>query len=132
MNTVTERNHAEENAQEHLKSIIAMVTALDRGDKIDGQDAPDAIQESILGAEVRTDWHAPGDSDNKPSEYLILLSTGGPACRIIGDLDSYCLPTSAKLEYQDWGTPWTRYYNNMTDEDDEKLLLYASQFYFGE
>ena len=136
MNTVTERNHAEENAKAHMESIIELIDKLDGGtidgEELDCDQIQERIQESILDVEVRTDWHSPGDDDNKPTEYLILLSTGGPACRVIGDLDSYCQPTNAKLEYQDWGTPWTRFYNDMTDDDDHALLMYARQFYFGE
>ena len=133
----TQTNHAIQNATRHMESIIEMMAALDNGGTVDGEEldseqVQERIQESILDVEVRTDWHTPGDNDNKPTEYMILLSTGGPACRIVGELDEYCQPTTAKLEWQDWGTYWTRVYTEITDDDEEVLLQYAQCFYFGE
>ena len=78
---------------------------------------------------VRGPWHAPGDTESaKPDEYEILLGAGGPAIRIIGELNQHCEPTTAILQSQDWGTPWTDY----RDADDEVMLKYVSHFYFGE
>jgi hypothetical protein len=37
-------------------------------------------------------------------------------------------PHRAWLEVQDWGTPWTRYF----DIEQDTLLAYARCFYFGE
>jgi hypothetical protein len=96
----------------------------------DLEDAERAINDSPLSVQVRSDWE-----DSKvqfdPYEYNILLSTGGPALRIYGQLDQYNQPDNADLQYQDWFTPWESYYI----EDDEKrrcLLEYARRFYFGE
>ena len=63
----------------------------------------------------------------KPFEFCILLSTGGPASRIRGELDNG-EPCRAWLEVQDWGTPWTQYF----DIEQDTLLAYARCFYFGE
>jgi hypothetical protein len=63
----------------------------------------------------------------EPSEFMILLCTGGPAVRIVGELNRG-EPCRAWLEYQDWGTPWTRYFG----ADSDTLCQYASQFCFGE
>ena len=98
-----------------------------REDCGDDDDARDAILEDALSVEVRSDWHTPGDS-GADVEYCILLSTGGPASRIIGDLDQWKQPTSATLQVQDWGTPWTDY----READEDTLLQYADCFYFGE
>lgn len=95
----------------------------------DAEAARQAISEDPLSLEVRSDWHTP-ESDSGPAEYSILLCTGGPAVRIVGDLDEHQQPDTAKIEYQDWFTAWTRYANT-TDEEDEALLTYAQQFYFG-
>src|ERR1700747_1090864 len=58
--------------------------------------------EDALEVSVRGDWHTPGDADNsKPTEYYILLGTGGPATRITGKLDEWCQPEKAVFEYQD-------------------------------
>lgn len=101
--------------------------------KFDEESARETIQESVLSVEVRSDWYSPGaDSDDdsrKPSEFCILLSTGGPALRLIGELDENGQPTRAWLEYQDWGTPWTHYY---VEGAGEVLLEFAGVFYFGE
>lgn len=94
---------------------------------VDEDDARDAILEDALSVEVRSDWHTPGDS-GADTEYCILLSTGGPATRIIGDLNQWKQPVSATLQIQDWGTPWTDY----READEDTLLKYADCFYFGE
>ena len=62
------------------------------------------------------------------AEYKITLCTGGPAVRIVGELDNG-YPHSASLEYQDWGTPWTAYW--LKEEEEEILLEYAQCFYYG-
>jgi len=85
----------------------------------------DMVQEDPLEVRIREDWHALGE-DPDGGEYMILISTGGPALRMIGALEGF-EPDSAGLEWQDWGTPWTYYYA----ENDDALLWYASQFYFG-
>lgn len=95
----------------------------------DKEAARQAIEEDPLSVQVRSDWHSPGE-EKEPSEYEILLCTGGPAVRIVGELDEYQQPTSAGLQYQDWFTPWESY-SNTTNEEDEALLAYARQFYFG-
>ena len=85
------------------------------------------IHEDPLSVEVRSDWHTPG-SESREGEYRILLCTGGPACRIVGQLSQYSEPETARIEHQDWGTPWTEY---RLDSDEEKIVLtYAQQFYF--
>ena len=96
----------------------------------DEDEAREAISEDPLSVEVRSDWHLPGDGNDKPTEYKVLLCTGGPACRIVGDLDLYPQPFTAKLEYQDWFIPWKLY--RTTEEEYEALLTYAQQFYYGE
>ena len=88
-----------------------------------------AILESPLSVEVRSGWYAPGAEDDADpaAEYRIMLSWGGPAARIVGDLDVYGQPETATLEVQDWGTPWTEY----TGDDPDVLLRYARFFYYG-
>jgi len=103
----------------------------DRTQYHDEDEAREAISEDPLSVEVRSDWHEPGSKDDKPTEYKILLCTGGPAVRIIGELDEYGQPETAKIEYQDWFTPWVSYANT-SSEEDETLLTYARQFYYGE
>jgi hypothetical protein len=95
----------------------------------DADEARDRIQEDALDVQVRGDWHTVG-ADMGVSEFYILLCTGGPAVRIMGELDEDGYPCRAWIEYQDWGTPWT-----MLDSmhiDHSVLLEYCNQFWFGE
>ena len=131
-----EDTRAKDQARAQLDSIMEMVKALDGGGEIDGEEideetARERIQEDPLSVEVRADWHEPGSKDDKPTAYNILLCTGGPAVRIIGTLDEYGQPETAQIEYQDWFTPWVSYADT-SSEEDEGLLTYARQFYYGE
>ena len=89
------------------------------------EEAREAIQNDPLSVQVRSDWENVGD-DFTASEFMILLCTGGPAVRIVGELSGHGEPCRAWLEYQDWGTPWTRFY----DVESDVLVEYASNFYF--
>ena len=91
----------------------------------DEDSAMQAIHEDPLEIQTRSDWHTPDDIADD-TEYYILLCTGGPACRIIGEMHGD--PTSARIQYQDWGTPWTDY----LDADQDILLEYARQFIFAQ
>ena len=85
---------------------------------------------------MRSGWYSPGAQDTKPAEYEILLTTGGPALRIIGELSQHGEPESATLQWQDWGTPWTDLHMSeltcSASEADAILLSYAAHFYYGE
>jgi len=87
----------------------------------------EAMRESILSLEVRSGWHSPGSSDG-PEEFMLLLSTGGPALRLIGDLNAHCEPCRCWLEYQNWFSPWTE----SRAGDSEALLWFAGLFWYGE
>ena len=86
------------------------------------------IEEDPLSVQVRSGW-ANSPAEFEAEEYEILLCTGGPACRIVGELDRG-QPDRARIEYQDWFTPWVEYLD-ITSEEREALLTYAQQFYFG-
>lgn len=92
------------------------------------EDAEQRIQEDALSVEVRSGWYWPFDTESarQPEEFCILLSTGGPASRIRGELDAHGEPDRAWLEVQDWGTPWTRYF----DISQDTLLAYARRFVY--
>jgi len=98
------------------------------GDCEDQDAARQRIEEDPLSLEVRSDWHAPG-AESGDTEFCLLLGTGGPAVRIIGELEGG-QPTSANLQTQDWFTPWTDV--NTSSEDDDALLTYCQVFYFGD
>lgn len=99
------------------------------GDCADEEEARQRIQEDPLSIEVRSGWTAPGDG-MEAEEFIILLCTGGPAARIVGELDQYKQPARAWLEYQDWFTPWIEYHGE--NADGAALLTYCQQFYFGD
>jgi hypothetical protein len=124
--------NAEKQAQAQLDSIVEMIAALRtaRTDK-EREAAQTSIEEDPLSVEVRGDWHAPGSEGAKPSEFMILLCTGGPAVRIRGDLDRYSEPEKPRIEYQDWFMPW-RVLSGVTDEKNDALLDYCRQFYFAD
>src|ERR1700731_1309605 len=111
---------------EYAKHSIARMR-----EELDDEEERERIPESCLEVQIREGWHAPGDSDRfEPTEYFVLLGTGGPASRIYGELSEYNQPQTAKYQYQDWFKPWTD--AQLTEEEEKTLLEYASYFYFGE
>lgn len=94
----------------------------------DEDDARDAIQQDVYSVDTRSNWGARDQWD--AAQYSLLLQGGGPSVRLIGNLENG-EPETAQLEYQDWGTPWTRL-TGLTDDDVDALLAYAGCFYFGE
>ena len=123
----TER--AEDQARAQLDSIIEMVQALDTEDDDAREAAEQTIQEDALSVQVRSGWYSPGTTP-EAEEYEILLCTGGPAVRITGQLGRYNEPDTARIEYQDWFTPWTEFLDTSAEEG-EAVLTYAQQFFFG-
>ena len=128
--TAQEINHAEQNAKSWYQNIEEMVAklkeAIDSDDDTAREEAETEINESPLSVTVRSGWET-SPHGLTAEEYMILLTTGGPALRITGDLNEYNEPETATLEYQDWGTPWTEY----REAKEETLLEYARRFYFG-
>ena len=91
----------------------------------------EAMREAPLSLAVRTGWHAPGwDGLMPPEEFQILLSTGGPALRLVGELDD-AEPARCWLEIQDWDTPWTPFHCQHEYEINAKHW-FAGLFYYGE
>lgn len=139
MKTKKEVCRSEQQAKAQLESILKMAKALEEAQKVDGfatyegeevtaDDMIERITNDALDVEVRSGWYQPDGKTHKPEEYFILLCTGGPACRIIGDLSEYGEPETARIEHQDWGTYWTEY--RIDSEQEMKVLDYARQFYF--
>lgn len=147
--------NAEQNAKAHAEEIEAAYEAWDfcnddgttagrtlsrdakrvlRDHQFDGtnyEQTRDAIEQTMretpLSVDVRSCWTAPSEPF-EPGEFQILLSTGGPALRIIGDLSVYNEPIGAHLQHQDWGTRWLDWHACDTDA----LRWFVSLFYFGE
>ena len=104
-------------AREELADLKAAANGCRNDD-----DALQAIHEHPLCVEVRSGWRAQGE-DLDPEEFCITLCTGGPAVRIMGELDHRGEPGRAWLEFQDWGTPWTHFSGG-----GDVLVRFASHF----
>ena len=99
------------------------------GNYADADHARQDIQEHPLEIATKSGWHAPGENGDD-DEFMILLCTGGPAVRIVGELDQYKQPARAWIECQDWFISWQEWRGENFDHD--ALLQYCQEFYFGE
>jgi hypothetical protein len=107
---------------EDLADELATLEA-DAGDCKDRDDAETRIQQDPLSIEFRTGWTT-DRQDFTWDEACILLSTGGPAVRILVELENG-EPHRAYLQTQDWGTQWTDYYE---EGIGELLTKYVNVF----
>lgn len=131
-----DNSHAISNARNWLASIIADTEAFAAFEAAGDYDAAgekrDEITQSALSVQVRTGWFTPGaDVSAELAEFEILLSTGGPALRMIGGLDEHVQPQDVRLQWQDWGTPWTDYFDD-NEAADEALEAFAGCFWYGD
>lgn len=120
-------HHAKQNAKAWLQSLR------DWRDQVDGEEREtriealqDEIREAPLSVQVRSGWTDPG-ALMEAEEFEILLTTGGPALRIMGDLDVHGEPRRAYMQVQEWGVPWTDYYES---GNDGLLLWFAGYFHY--
>jgi len=121
---------AEAEARAQVKNIVELVQAIkDAAANEEKEAAEQAVYEDALSVTVRSGWHTPGDK-GELEEYQILLSTGGPAVRIVGEFGRFNDPSSGQVQYQDWATPWTPY--PLTEDEQAAVLEYARVFYYGE
>lgn len=110
---------------ELYQEVQAEGTRDERIEKIQQQ-----VQEWPLSVDVRsTSWVSVG-AEMEADEFRILLSTGGPSMRITGDIGQHGEPCNPLMQVQDWFKPWTTC--DTTEEQDEALLWFCSEFYFGE
>ena len=130
-------NLALNNAIGHIESMVEdfeKVTYLESLNVTTNEDEEklEEIKESVLNSalsvEFRSGWYSSLDDEQVPEEFKILLTWGGPALRIIGELDNYG-PVNPKLQYQDWGTSWTDF--EITENQQEALNWFCNCFYFG-
>ena len=135
--TTTKTNHALNNAIGHIESMVEdfkKVTYLESLNVTTNEDEEklEEIKESVLNSalsvEFRSGWYSSLDDELVPEEFKILLTWGGPALRIIGELDNY-IPINPKLQFQDWGTPWTDF--KITEDQQDALNWFCNCFYFG-
>ena|SRR5215831_15384979 len=119
--TTTTENRAVSQARSQLEGICKLVAAYTVVHKKGADDAEilRQIYENPLSVSVRSDWQTLG-SRFEPSKYQILLCWGGPAVRVIGELDGGD-PVTAHLEYQDWFTPWEELRKTARDGSADRL-----------
>ena len=125
-------DRARRQAEANLSTIAGFINALEEVESDAEREKIRAeIEEFPLEVLIRPNWRNPGhDEGSVDVSYVILLCTGGPAARIRGDLDEWFQPCTAKLEYQDWFTPWTIL--PLGEADERVLVAFAQNFYFGE
>jgi len=138
MTTTTKQNHALQNAKGHIESIVAnfedftfleslQVTTQEDENKLD--EIRESINNSALSVEFRSGWSTNSEK-LEVEEFKILLTWGGPALQVIGELDQYKQPENIKLQFQDWGTPWTDF--ELKENQENALNWFCNCFYFGE
>ena len=129
--TTTKTNHALNNAISTIQTMVEDFKKDQQLQESNDYNQQDELRESILNSalsvEFRSGW-ATFKEDFEPEEFKILLTWGGPALRIIGELDNYG-PVNPKLQYQDWGTPWTDF--EITEDQEDALNWFCNCFYFG-
>tara|TARA_R100001129_G_scaffold111928_2_gene76952 strand:- start:295 stop:732 length:438 start_codon:yes stop_codon:yes gene_type:complete len=144
MTTTKNEAHAISNARGQLESIKELYRNYKQAESDDDYTREDEIreqaQDEALSVEFRSSWTS-NPEEMKPEEFKILLSTGGPACQIVGKIDyGSCEPIDIEIQYQDWFTPWEPLQLNCTyadrspniTSDYEALEWFCNCFYFGE
>lgn len=131
----TDTETAKSQAQAQVECIVEMMEAhaiaVENSDTEAEEVAQEAIYNNPLSVEIRGSWYSPGADKPEPEEFCLLLCTGGPAVRIIGTLHQSLCPDCVHIEYQDWGTPWTRL-NTLATVEEKAVLEFCGHFYFGE
>lgn len=137
----TDQEQAKDQARAQVEFIVDMMEALEKiretgepvmldGYEYDEEDIRERIDLNALSVEVRGAWRVPG-AESAPDKFCVLLCTGGPAVRLIGDLSEHCEPKRVRVQYQDWGTPWIEWLDG-TSEQLAHVLAYCQRHYFGE
>ena len=109
-----------------LLAEVADARTFEELGRYDADAVEEYARELVLSVCVRSCWVIVGEP-LEPGEFELLLSTGGPACRIVGDLRDET-PCRAEIQWQDWGTRWTP----LAGQRCDALDWFAGLFYFGE
>ena len=152
MTTTKNEAHAISNARGQLETIKELYREFKKQEDLEAWDCgsnvynwtTDGIQEEArneaLSVEFRSGWTS-NLENMEPEEFKILLSTGGPACQIVGKIDDGSYePIDIEIQYQDWFTPWESLQLNCTyadkspniTSDYQALEWFCNCFYFGE
>ena len=130
--TTTKTNHALQNAISTIETMVEDFKKDQQLQESNDYNQQDELRESILNnalsVEFRSGGYSSPEDEKKAEEFRILLAWGGPALRIIGELDDYG-PVNPKLQFQDWGTLWTDF--EITEDQQKALNWFCNCFYFG-
>ena len=137
--TPTKPNHALTNCKGQLENIIELYKLSQReADWNDERDIEQEARDMALDVCYRSqDWVEVGRNESfEPTQGRILLTTGGPACQVICDLENNW-PSNPEIQWQDWGTPWThtRIRTELGidyDTANEALIWFINLFWWGE
>ena len=128
--TPTKPNHALDNCKGQLETIVELYMLRDLDD--DERDIMQEAQDMALDVCWKSDdWQSVMCKEGfTPTKGRVLLTTGGPACQVICDLD-WRNPSNPEIQWQDWGTPWTSHYD-LTELERTALEWFVNQFWWGE
>jgi hypothetical protein len=136
-----EENRAKECAKSTLEYVMELLKefhqALKREESLEKEDkkvkANDEPNENSDGVEqtseeIRERIESSAYAIDVTRHYSLLLAGGGPSVRITGELDEHGGPETARLQYQDWFTPWEDLH--LIPEERDALLEFVSMYYF--
>ena len=107
--TPTKQNHALANCKGQLENIIDLYKRFNFDETLGALDKEEieelAKDEALDVCWKSDDWQAVG-AELTPTKGRVLLTTGGPACQVVCDLDGD-VASNPEMQWQDWGTPWT-------------------------
>ena len=107
--TPTKQNHALANCKGQLENIIDLYKRFNFDETLGALDKEEieelAKDEALDVCWKSDDWQAVG-AELTPTKGRVLLTTGGPACQVVCDLDGD-VGSNPEIQWQDWGTPWT-------------------------
>jgi len=137
--TPTKPNHALTNCKGQLENIIELYNLREVDEFMSGErDIEQEARDMALDVCYRSqDWVEVGSNESfEPTQGRILLSTGGPACQVVCDLENNW-PSNPEIQWQDWGTPWThtRIKTELGIDYDtayEALVWFINLFWWGE
>ena len=101
-------------------NILAGVTPGKGGETVYGVPVYDTVKDAVKEQDI----------DALPTGFEMLLTTGGPALKIVGKLNQYGEAENPVMQIQDWFTPWSEYTPDM-DDFSEALDWFVGLFYFG-
>ena len=104
-------DHALANCKGQLENIIDLYKRFnfDETDDQAREEVEELARDKALDVCWKSDeWQAVGAYDGHlfPTKGRVLLTTGGPACQVVCDLDGD-VASNPEIQWQDWGTPWT-------------------------